>query len=71
MPPLKRRRRNHSTHEPTKADSFIHGDFVGLPLALVVSWHATWRDQAEHAAESRSKGNRVVIVVGSSSGLDR
>jgi hypothetical protein len=27
-----------------------------------------WRDQAEHAAESLSKGSRVVIVAGSSSG---
>jgi single-strand DNA-binding protein len=30
-----------------------------------------WRDQAEHAAQSLSKGSRVVVVVGSSSGAGR
>jgi hypothetical protein len=30
-----------------------------------------WRDQAEHAAQSLSKGSRVVVVAGSSSAAGR
>ena len=39
----------------TRCYKFI--TYVTRPLAVVV-----WRDQAEHAAESLSKGSRVVLV---------